>query len=517
MKRLFTLLLMLIILCSCGKTEDYELSLDSSAPVIEFSPVKETDGASEFYLFDDNPEYLNSSFLADGENPNAIAYFDDLQEGIYTAFSYHHRGESVGYEEDLYFDVLFSGDGCEIEILQLGLDHNWDWNQAWADFTGTPVSMPEYFKTFECTCGRNPQRDNGMCKTGCPAIKGNELRTPAYYGLSGMNEVIKVDGKIFLSDIIPYISENDVNKFRYGGPVEPMWLMMKFRVLSGNAGFATVAYTSKEKAFENAGISGKGEFVNEPQYKGIADSAPFTVCEFNYNITKTGVVPVTVKNARVPDGNTDKDGWFATFINTWRLEKPIAVESDMLPLRYADNKMDMEWRFDPLHTKLYEDNYSDKDRKLLKEYGVTDFVPNIPMSEINHPAGAQVSSYDFYRLTACNLGNFGVTTKYVMYITNSMDVDAGYVFEMKSDAGQVYRYSLTDETGNIVYDDGGQYTMKRFDSDPAENKSGGRIEPADYSTEVVYTIPAGRTYTAVLEVTTLTGCNSPMQNRILVR
>ena len=106
MKKIF-LFMMVLALCSCSKQE--AVFYDPSAPVIQFTAKKVNEnGIKEFYLFDDNPEYLNANYLADGESPSAIASFNNLSEGIYTVFSYHHRGEAADYDEDLFFDTMFS-------------------------------------------------------------------------------------------------------------------------------------------------------------------------------------------------------------------------------------------------------------------------------------------------------------------------------------------------------------------------------------------------------------------------
>ncbi len=518
--KIFLLILMVFALCSCNNKE--EVFCDPTAPVIEFeAKAVSEDGIKEFYLFDDNPEYLNKNYLADGDSPSAIASFKDLQEGIYTVFSYHHRGESAAYDEDLFFDTVFSGNG-KIELLSLGLDHDWNWNQAWADFTGVPVFAPRYLKNYNCTCG------NEIHKSGCDAVIENQYWYPDKE-YKGIGETINIESPLFLSDIVKEIETEGINRFRYGSSVEPMWLVMKFRILEGSVDFHTVAYKSKEDALSNTPAMSDGSFWNEPQYKGIAKSAPITTAEFSCIITKetkSGPMPVTVKNSRVPNGYTIRDGTFATYINTWREKLPIAAESDMLPLSYTDDNKtalggtDNIWRFDPYHTKLYEDSYGIADKLLLKKYNIKTgegFVPNIPMSEIKHPFGTEECEDGFYRLAACNLGNFGVTTQYIIHIDNLSQKDKCFVFRMDSDAGQVYRFNIADEQGNITDSDSGYYIMKMYDNDPAEDPvTKARLEPAWYKTDVPFFIPAGEKRTVTMEITTLTGCNAPMRNTLII-
>ena len=265
----------------------------------------------EFYLFDDNPEHLNPRFLADGGEPSSIAHFEKLGSGVYTVFSYHHRGDSCSFDSELFFDAAFSSQSeAEIELLAVGINNSWDWNKAWADYTGVPVIMPEFYRTFDCICEGNCLCRGGSdkCKSDCPAIIRGEERIPDTELYDGLNIKISLsDSPLFLSDLVNYISKNSLNKFRTGGYNEPMWLMMKFRINSGSAVFDTLAYRDKNAAVENFSELKKGAYDNEPQYKGIAQNAPIMTAEFGIKldeVAQSGAIAVTVKNSRVPSGCT---------------------------------------------------------------------------------------------------------------------------------------------------------------------------------------------------------------------
>lgn len=544
------------VLCSCGtqtvntpaapdvKSEN-TVNYDPSAPEIRFSAQTHSeDGKPMYYLFDDNPEHLNDRFLADGAIPSSIAHFEDLTPGIYTVFSYHHRGYSVDLQADLYYDAAFStsSDGS-FKILNLGIDKNWDWNQAWADYTNTPVQMPMFMRTFNCTCGDacTCMTENGTCiNQDCPAIIRGESRQPKTGLFTSLNKQTSLTNgtPLFLSDFEKRITDEDINHFRYGGYNEPMWMMMQFEVISGTVTFDTLAYQNKDTAKANFYTLKKGPFDNEPQYKGIAKNAPIVTAEFDYTITDStpeGPVPVTVRNMRVPDGYTIPDGTFATNVNIWREEEPIAAQSDLMILEYRDDtklelygenvpEKDNIWRFDPIHTKTYADTYSGADKKLIEEYGVktgADFVPNSEMSSLDYPTGSEISTDDFYRLTACNLGNFGVTNRYVIHLKNEGTIARKFKFDMKSIAGQVYRFSQTDPDGNIIYDDGGSYYMKNFDDDPAEDPASTsdpkeRLKAAEYSDTLSFDVKPNSECDIKIEVTTLTGCTAPMHNTMSI-
>ena len=522
-------------LCSCGT----DAEITSTAPEINFTAqTHDENGKPMYYLFDDNPEHLNDRYLADGAVPSSIAHFEDLTPGIYTVFSYHHRGDSVDYQADLYYDTAFStSDNGSFRILALGIDKNWDWNQAWADYTNTSVQMPMFLRTFSCTCEKPCPctEENGICSDpSCPAIIRGESRQPKTQFFTSLNKDfgLSSDAPLFLSDIENRLSAEDINHFRYGGYQEPMWMMMKFEVVSGTVTFDTLAYTDKSRAKENFPVLLKGPYENEPQYKGIANCAPIVTAEFDYafnDSTAPGPIPVTVRNMRVPDGFTVSDGTFATNVNTWREEQPIAAQSDLMVLEYRDDtklslygqnvgERDNIWRFDAFHTKTYSDSYADDDRRLIESYGLKlgdDFAPNTEMSALDYPTGTEPCPYDFYRLTACNLGNFGVTNRYIIHLKNDGTAARELMFDMSSIAGQVYRYSQTTPDGTVICSDGGSYIMKKFDDDPAEDPTStsepkARLDAAEYSDTLVFSAAPGSESTITIEITTLTGCTAPM-------
>ena len=549
--RLIAAVLACSTLCSCFSKNNTQQPpaetaavVDTTVPVIEFTPVTHSQsGEPEYYLFDDNPEHLNPAFLADGATPSSIAHFEDLTPGIYTVFSYHHRGDSADYQADLYYDTAFSSDnGGVFEILNLGLDNTWNWNQAWADYSETTVLMPEFLRTINCTCV-SPcacMTENGDCPNkDCPAYVRNEQRIPKTNLFSNLNTPTSASSEpVLLSELVSYIGDSGLNKFRYGGYNEPMWLMMRFRVVSGTVTFDTMAYQNKNNALDNFDTLLKGPYDYEPQYKGIAQNAPIVETEFTINIdndTKSGPVPVTVKNARVPDGYTIQDGTFATNVSTWREYAPIAAESDLMILEYKDDTKlalygedaenpDNIWRFDPFHNKLYSRELAALNLSKLEQYGVEtggSFEPNGKISELEHPEGTEISSDEFYSLIALNLGNFGVTNIYKIHISNSGDSDREFSFDMKSIAGQVYRYKQTSSDGDIITDDGGYYYMKKFDDDPAEDPASTtepkeRVKAAEYSDTLTFDIAADSECTVEIAVTTLTGCTAPMHNTMSI-
>lgn len=494
MKKIFLILLLAVfLLCSCGKSEK---------PI----DIKFEKQEGEYYLFDDNPEYLRPEYRADGEIPSSIACFDELGEGTYTVFSYHHRGTSAEIDEDLYFDFLFSSDDAVVEIENFCMDVNWQWHKAWADYSGTEVTRPIYYKNASCNCGGGGEKH----KSGCPAVCGGDVFEPTKAEELGVP--MKVSGNLLLSDMLGRIKDDGLNRFRNTSKVDPVWLMMKFKVVSGTVSAATVCYSDIGAASENFDTMKKGSFFNEVQYKGIADCAPAADTEISYAFSDySGAIPVRVKNMRAPEGYVSENGRFATSINTWREEKPIAAESDMAELRYRDaskadlygknRSSDNVWHFDPFHTKLY----GGESEEILEKYGAAvgaDFEPNGAISDLKHPG--KKGSKEFYKYFACNLGNFGFTYKFKLNLENSTDRDRVFRFNIDSDAPEVYRFTQKDGDGNIIYSDGGKYITKKFDDEPkGEN-------PEFMSDDIKFSVPKNSTSTAEVEVVILTGCNAPV-------
>ncbi len=509
-----------ILISGCGAD-----TYTGEIPTLEFSKVTHTpDGKPCFYLFDDNPEYLNKNFLADGDIPSSIAHFDDLGEGVYTVFSYHHRGTAAESQEDLFFDLLFSADsGAKYKITKIGLDHNWQWNKAWADFTGTDVYLPEYLNTYNCTCqnGRCFE-DDGICDGECDCIVKNQLVKADSGHYQGLNELQNIsNGYQLLSEIIPTIDKERINEIRHGGTVEPIWLIMEFEILSGSLDVSTMAYRDKEKAKENFGAMEKGYLDDEPQYKGRSENAPIVETELSYtfdNSTKSGFLPIRIINQRYPDGYIAKDGAFGTNVNTWKNKEILiaeSAESDMLCFTYQDKKKlsyygentdkgsDL-WTFDPYHTSLYKEDKN------------PDFRPNITMAEVDYPKGGENISPGFYEDYVLNLGNYGVRYLYTINLTNNSDRKITFNFSLNSVSGQVYRYSLY-KGEELVCDDGGRYIMKKFDMDPAEDPKSKaepkeRLKPAKYTTTQRFELEPENEYVLKFETVVLTGCDAPMTN-----
>lgn len=506
MKKAVLLLIFVLALTSCAG--ESIVTYGGDVPELRFLPVTHTaDGTKCFYLFDDNPEHLNENFLADGETPSSIAHFEGLKKGVYTIFSYHHRGTAAESEEDLFFDVLFSGSGV-FKITRLGLDHDWQWNNVWADFTGEEVFAPEIINSSGCTCARKAcGKADGECIGDCTCADKNVRYLPEnkFSGLSTEKELC-IDRKL-LSEIIPEVEGERINEIRHGGYNEPIWLMIELEILSGEITVDTIAYKDKQNC--NFDEMKAGRVADEPQYKGLAESAPIVRAELSYVIEDefTGPLPIKIVNQKHPEGIVT-DGEFATNVNTWKNTDIISAESaesDLLALSYIDAAKaelygeaaadrDSTWHFDPYHTKLYSGTDSS-------------FVPN-GLLDVGEYYGKNES--EFYKKYVLNLGNFGVRYIYEITLENLADKDKLFCFSLSSVSGHVYKYALEND-GKIAAESG-KYIVKKFDNSPAKKAFSTESKPQKYTSGEELLLCGGRTYKLTLEVVTLTGCDAPLTN-----
>ena len=454
MKKLFVILLAICCLAGCAKK--------SVSNELKFEVKTEENGKKIFYLFDDNSEHLNPDFLVDGENPSAIASFRDLEEGVYTVFSYHHRGTAAEENEDLFFNTLFrSAEIAEIKILAVGINNAWDWRQAWADYTGKTITADEYYRT----------------------ASGETITDEVRYGdknrYGEMGEVVVIDGgEALLTDILPEIAKSGMNEIRHGCYQEPIWLMMQFEVVSGTIDFDTIAYKNETAARNNFDNMSIGKFYDEPQYKGIAENSADVYAELGYEIEDetVGNLPVKVFNQKYPNGISVDT--FATNVNTWKREEVTtaeSAESDLMELVYDDG--DEVYYFNPFYSKNGEK--------------MADLEPS--------------DDDEFYRNNVLNLGNFGVTYHYTIDVKNSSSMKKIFEFKMNSNTGQVYRFHFYDKNGNEVKGTE-DFLTKRFDDCPKDG-----TEAEKYSTSEYFHLEAGESYKIEVEITTLTGCNAPME------
>lgn len=99
------------------------------------------DGKKHFNIFDDSPEFIKRSDVLDPNSgdPVALCHVTNLEKGVYTVFSYHHKDSEFG-TEPLSFNSVFYGTGVQqgkVKVNKIGFRHGstWpDYQGAWLDF-----------------------------------------------------------------------------------------------------------------------------------------------------------------------------------------------------------------------------------------------------------------------------------------------------------------------------------------------------------------------------------------------
>lgn len=384
-----------------------EASVDRN--IIEFEPV----GGGKF-IYSNNPEELVRDDLADdGEAPAYIMNNPKLTADKYRLYMTHFnrvtKVSDTGEKypgENIWLDAVFTAkEDCEIVFTRTAFEipenvttylnyetikteRSWSALQATADLLGEPIHMLNSELIF------TPRTQNEHRVT------------------------LKKGDKMFLSSIID----------NYKAVPYPKHVLMAadFEIKSGAADvdvFAakTRAVTAEGEVsypdvdFENCGF---GAYKPGRTQKGIADSLPELQASIEYEITDEtrdgAYIPVTVKNQYYPKGNFVTE--WVTNLNAQDdiYSKNLVDESNILRLFYKDesklgyygenvpeDERDSVWIFDATHSDTME---------WTEEMGTekADYSPNYLLS-------ADKSNIGY----ACSVGNYGVTLRYNLKITNS--------------------------------------------------------------------------------------------------
>lgn len=363
------------------------------------------------YIYSNNPEFITRDLLADYSNPNPTFLMtnEDMGKDKYAMFISHVNHTKIlkdastikekGFEVEL--DVLFSAkEDTEITFTALGFEvpenkyyfsngmrhtfeEPWGCLNAWSDYLGVPIRQIESGKKY----------------------------TPKHTGEKTVT--IKKGENFWISEIIE--NYRTVPFFR------PVHMLADFEIKSGLCDINIAALKSTGTLRDRSNFNPKSSFAKyekDRQYKGIADSLnivsanlEYTIDASVYNNTK---LPVTVHNQTAPEKGNYTQTW-VTHINPKAniTETFHVAESDMLKFTYRDdNKLklygksvpedekDNIWRFDTLHSD--SDAYPGK----TSGYSKSDYIPNYEIPK-------ETTDY-----TTCNLGNYGVKTRYNLKIKN---------------------------------------------------------------------------------------------------
>lgn len=420
-----------ILICMSITGSVFAASEETPENLMEFTPS----GGGKF-IYCNNPEEIRRNDLADdGENPSFIMNNENLTKDTYILYATHFNRvqkevENTAYPgEDIWLDAVFTADKdtqitfykTSFEIPEnntsylnyetIKTEDTWSALYVCADLLGKPIHTLHTDKVFS-------------------------PRTQTTHSIT-----LKKGERMFLSSLI----EN------YEAVPYPKHVMLasEFKITSGKCSvnvFAaknrtdsdgTVAYPDVD--FDSCGF---GTYKRDGTYKGVADSLPETNAYLDYEIDDTvedgAYLPVTVANQYYPKG---------TVLNSWttnlnpqddKYARHLVAESNIMPLYYkdpskltfygedAENKDDT-WIFDTRHsntTKFEGDAAS----------GST-YSPNYELSAEKDNTGS-----------VCSLGNYGITSRYNLCVTNNSEKDRYFEYSVTTAANVIVE--VTDENGD---------------------------------------------------------------------
>lgn len=422
----FISLLLCIILCTTVSASEKPAN-----NIMEFTPV----GCGKF-IYCNNPEELSRNDLADdGENPSYLMNNEKLSPNSYRLYITHFNrvrktiGDKEYPGEDIWFDAVFTADE-DTEI----------------NFTKNSFEIPEN-NTAYLNYEAIKTEDSWSALYVCADLLGKPiqtLHTDKIYNprpQTTYNVNLKKGERFFLSSI----TDN------YEAVPYPKHVMYAadFDIISGKCSVNVFAAKNRtvtdgvieypDVDFDNCGF---GSYKRDGTYKGIANSLPETEVNLKYEIddsTKDGsYLPVNISNQYYPKGG-DFTAW-ATNLNPQddKFIRYLIAESNIMPLYYKDpsklnyygsdvKKKNDTWIFDTKHSNTAE--------FIGKEREKNTYEPNYLLSADTDNTGS-----------VCSLGNYGITARYNLTVTNNSEKDRYFNYIVTTAANIIVE--VTDEDGN---------------------------------------------------------------------
>ena len=378
------------------------------------------------YIYCNNPEFVRESDLTSYDNPDAryIMTNEDLQPGEYTLFLCYYNWTEFNIEPDVEFK---SGDNAVVTINSVGYympqsSEYWDCLGAWADLLGVdirPTNGTEQYVHY---------RE----KTNLPA----KIKLGAGSGWAS--------SYIYNYETLP--------------PKVAFNMLVNFTIESGSADVNCVALKSsgvlRDRSMHNPNAK-PGRYVQDTTIKGICtDSLPIVEMDLDVNITEDTEngknLTMRVFNQYYPKGNLVP--YWITNINAAKDGSSVCMsagaESDMLGFTYKDDeKLDM-----------YGDNVPESERDNIWKmdvyhYDTKEYKPEFPWSAEDYRPNAELPEYDadkpLYSELRFNIGNFGVTNRHNITVTNSDAIPRALNYYIESSCSSNI-VIVRDEAGNIL-------------------------------------------------------------------
>lgn len=420
-KKLITLFVFLFCLATTAVAS-------ADAVPIEFFKA----GGGQF-IYCNNPEFLKASDLSSDENPTPTYLMNNegLEPDRYQVFFCQYNDTDFDIEPDIEFvaqeDAVITINSISYRLPD---DYNhWDCVGTWADFLGVPI------RTLNATEQYVP-------------FNGLQTQLPVTFNLQ--NDTAWISSVIYNYSVVsPGLTFN---------------MLVDFTIESGSA---DVNFT----ALKNYGVVGdrshhdpaaaNGAYFNDSSIKGIEpDSLAMVECDLDVTIDRTtpngSALPVKIFNQYFREGT--ENGYWMTNINPGRDDylhsKYSAATSDMLSFVYKDQtkstyfgsnvtKTNDVWHMDPYH------------------YNTQGYEPGMPGKPENHIPNAPLGTkLDIDNLPNSdllfNLGNFGVTYRYRLNVTNNDQTtrSLNYCLETSQSSNLVIVRDLHENILN-------PYTLKR--------------------------------------------------------
>lgn len=433
------------------------------------------------FIYCNNPEFLTPNDLSTDENPTPTYMMknENLEPDNYSVFFCCYNWTDFDIEPD----IEFVSDDAVITINSVGYyipqeyDY-WDCIGAWSDFMGINIRTFNNYQEY---------------------VPYQGIDLPQTFTLDGGSEWI--------------------NKFIYNyEPVSPKVtfnMLVNFTIESGTAdvNFAALKnYDTVGGRSHHVEDAASGTYKNDTSIKGIeTESLPIVEADLDIEITadtENGEkLPVKVFNQYFPEGN-ESDFWM-TNINPSRdmylYSKGVAAGSDMLSFKFEDDAKE----------QYYGENIVERDNVFVFDiyhYNTLGYESGMPWEKEDHiPNDAMDETLDINNLPNIdwqfNLGNFGVTNRYNLTITNSDDVPRtlNYMLETSVSSNIVI---VRDNKGRML----NPYTLKT--TNPFALCKGTHYEKTEDCMFSV-TVPAHQTREYTVDVILPTNCYGGIINYLI--
>lgn len=315
------------------------------------------------YIYCNNPEFVTADMLCGGIGEGQyLMNCTALEPGKYTLFFCFTNMTGERTEPDVEFK---SDDGARITVTRAGYsmpqgNEYWDCLGAWADYLDIDIMTSDGTDRYVHYSG--------------------DKSLPHTLGLSDGTSLWASECIYNYASVAPRLSFN---------------MLLEFTVEGGTADVNCLAFKSGNDRAQGETPPRRAEYISDTAVKGIADTLPISEAKFDIEITPDMPdgknLVMRVFNNYFPDGNLMP--YWITNINPARdgsaASTAAAALSDMLAFEYEDDAR--LWNIDTQHFDTKENE-------------------PVEIWDLKNPPDTE---------KMFNLGNFGVTNRHRITVTNS--------------------------------------------------------------------------------------------------